>query len=187
MYYKKLLKKVILKKYWILLSDEVQGSFKINYMFFHSIYSTHCFINLNLLIFSIRRLIPILFLATKTKRDLLFIGTRFLYSKTVSNNNFLTHQLVYRNPGIFSNFSITSFYTMNKIAIKSVPKVIFFFYFKKNDYLLKEAKLKNIPVIGLVSSKLNSGLIDYPIMVDSSHYYTLYFFSLFFFRLLRLS
>jgi hypothetical protein len=58
---------------------------------------------------------------------------------------------------------------------------------KKNDFVLKEAKVKGIPVIALISSKRNSKLIDYPLLVDSSYYYTLYFFSLFFFRLLRLS
>jgi ribosomal protein S2 len=121
----------------------------------------------------------------KTKNDFLFIGTRFLYSKVVSSNCFLTHELVTRNPGIFSNFSITSFYTINKIAINSLPKAIIFFYLKKNDFVLKEAKLKNIPIIALISSKRNSKLIDYPLIVDSSYYYTIYFFSLFFFRLLR--
>ena len=187
MYYKKLLKKALLKKYWVFFSGVVKGSFKINYIFLTAIYSTNCFMDLNLLIFSIKRLIPIVASIVKTKNDFLFIGTRFLYSKTVSNANFLTHQLVSRNPGIFSNFSITSFYSINKIAIKKLPKIIFFFYLKKNDHLLREAKLKNIPVISLVATKINSKLIDYPVMVDPSYYYTLYFFSIFFFRLLRLS
>ena len=96
-------------------------------MFLTSIYSTNCFTDLNLLIFSIKRLIPIIASIVQTKNDFLFIGTRFLYSKTVSTTSFLTHGLVTRNPGIFSNFSITSFYTINKIAIKTLPKVIFFF------------------------------------------------------------
>jgi ribosomal protein S2 len=122
-----------------------------------------------------------------TKNDFLFIGTRFLYSKIVSNSSFLAHQLILRNPGIFSNFSITSFYTVNKISIKSLPKIIFFFYLKENDYLLKEAKLKSIPTIALISSKTNSRLIDYPVKINSSYYCSLYFFSLFFFRLLRMS
>jgi ribosomal protein S2 len=156
-------------------------------MFLTSIHSTNCFTDLNVLIFSIKRLIPVIVSIVKTKKDFLFIGTKFLYSKTVSISSFLTHELVTRNPGIFSNFSITSFYTINKIAITTLPKVLFFFYLKKNDFVLKESKVKGIPVIALISSKQNSKLIDYPIMVDSSYYYTIYFFSLFFFRLLRLS
>lgn len=187
MYYKKLLKKVVLKKYWVFLAGDIQSSFQINYMFLTAIYSTNGFTDLSLLIVSIKRLIPMISSIIKTKNDFLFIGTRFLYSKTVSKAIFLTHQLVSRNPGIFSNFSITSFYTINKIAIKKLPKIIFFFNIKINDYLLKEAKLKNIPVIALVGSKINSKLIDHPVIVDSSYYYTIYFFSLFFFRLLRLS
>lgn len=154
-------------------------------MFLTSIHSTNCFTDLNLLIFSIKRLIPIIVSSITPKNDFLFIGTKFLYSKSVSTSSFLTNQLVTRNPGIFSNFSITSFYTVNKVATKSLPKIIFFFYLKKSDFVLKEAKVKNIPVIALLNSKRNSKLIDYPIMVDSSYYYTIYFFSLFFFRLLR--
>ena len=187
MYYKRLLQKVILRKHWVFFGVDVQGLFKINYMFLTSIHSNNCFTDLNLLVFSIKRLIPIIASTVKTKNDFLFVGTKFLYSKTVSRSKFLTHELVIRNSGIFSNFSITSFYTINKIAIKTLPKVIFFFYLKKNDFVLKEAKIKGIPVIALIGSKRNSKLIDYPVIVDSSNYYTLYFFSLFFFRLLRLS
>lgn len=187
MYYKNLLKKAVLKKYWVFFGGDVQSSFQINYVFLTTIYSTDLFTSLNILISSIKRLIPIIASTVKTKNDFLFIGTRYLYSKTVSNINFLTHQLVSRNPGIFSNFSITSFYTMNNIAIKRLPTIIFFFYLKKSDYLLKEAKLKNIPIIALVGSKTNSRLVDYPVIVDPSYYHTLYFFSLFFFKLLRLS
>lgn len=146
----------------------------------------NCFTHINLLIFTIKRLIPTVASIVKTKNDILFIGTRFLYSKTVSNVSFLTHQLITRNPGIFSNFSITSFYYMNGVSTKRLPTVIFFFYVKKTDYLLKEAKLKNIPVLALINSKTNSTLVDYPVVVDTSYFHTLYFFSLFFFRIFRL-
>jgi ribosomal protein S2 len=165
----------------------IKSSFPINYALLTTVYTTKCFTHINLLILTIKRLIPTVASTVKTKNDILFIGTRFLYSKTVSNVNFLTHQLITRNPGIFSNFSITSFYTMNGVAIKRLPTMLFFFYVKKTDYLLKEAKLKNIPVLALIDSKLNSTLVDYPIAVDSSYFHTLYFFSLFFFRLLRLN
>ena len=163
----------------------MKGVFKINYMFFHSLYSVNCFTDINYLLLSIKRVIPLLLSVINSKTDLLFIGTRFLYSKTMSKKIFLTHQLTIRNPGIFSNFSITSFYTMYKIALKDLPKIIFFFFLKENDSLLKEAKIKNIPIVALVSSKDNLMLIDYPIMIDSSYFSTIYFFSLFYFRLLR--
>lgn len=187
MYYKKLLKKTILKKYWVFFCGKTLGVFKINYMFLNAVYSSRFIIDIRLLIFSIKRLIPCVASIIKTKNDFLFIGTRFLYSKTISNYNFLTHQLTSGNPGIFSNFSITSFYTMNNIALKVLPKAIFFFNLEKNDYLLKEAKNKNIPIISLVSSKNNGALIDYPIIVDTCYFYTFYFFNLFFFRFLRLN
>ena len=74
---------------------------------------------------------------------------------------------------------------MYKIALNNLPKIIFFFYLKENDSLVKEAKIKNIPIIALVSSKDNSCLIDYPIMIGYSYFYTIYFFSLFYFRFLR--
>lgn len=165
----------------------MKGGFKINYMFFNSLYSVNCFTDINYLLLSIKRVIPLLVSILKTKTDLLFIGTRFLYSKTMSKKIFLTHQLTIRNPGIFSNFSITSFYTMYKIALKNLPKILFFFFLNEHDSLLKEAKIKNIPTVALVGSKDNSILIDYPIMIDSAYFYTIYFFSLFYFRFLRLN
>ena len=75
---------------------------------------------------------------------------------------------------------------MNGVSTKRLPTILFFFYVKKTDYLLKEAKLKNIPVLALINSKTNSMLVDYPIIVDTSYFHTLYFFSLFFFRIFRL-
>lgn len=185
MYYIKLLKKTILKKYWVFFCGNFKNIFPINYMFFNSLYSVHCFTDIKTLLISIKRVIPLLVSIIKTKIDSLFIGTRFLYSKTISLKLFLTHQLTVRNPGIFSNFSITSFYTMYKIALNSLPKLIFFLYLQENDSLVKEAKIKNIPIIALVNSKDNSCLIDYPIMIGSSYFYTIYFFSLFYFRFLR--
>ena len=129
MYYSKIIKKIILRKYAIILCGHTKNLFKTNYYFMNSFYSSNCFTDINILIIAIKKIIPLLMSILK-KRNLLFIGTRFLYSKTISNSIFLSHKLVIRKPGIFSNFSITSFYSMYKVALKKIPNVIFFFYLK---------------------------------------------------------
>lgn len=154
-------------------------------MFFNSLYSINCFTEIQILIISIKKVLPLLVTIIKTKSEVLCIGTNFLYSKITSSKRFLIHQLTSSNVGIFSNFSITSFYSLYHISLKNLPKILIFFYLNENESLVKEAKLKNIPIIGLISSKENSYLIDYPIIIGSSYFSTIYFFSLFFFRFLR--
>jgi ribosomal protein S2 len=185
MYKTKILHRFILQKYWVLFFGGLKGTFSINYMFFNALYSEHCFYDMVSLVRSIQKSMPLLFSLKKTKVDLLFIGTRFLYSKTTTSTLFLVSQLTNRNPGIFSNFSITSFYSMHNLALKKPPQIIFFLYLQGNDTLVREAKIKHIPVIALVNSNDNSTLIDYPLMVGSSYFYTVYFFSLFYLRFLR--
>ena len=185
MYKTKILHKAILQKYWVLFFGDLKGAFSINYIFFHSLYADHCFYDIPVLVNSIKKSMPLLFSIKKNSIDVLFIGTSFLYSKTTSLKLFLINQLTVRNPGIFSNFSITSFYSMYNLALKTPPQILFFLYLHGNDTLVREAKIKNIPILALANSKDNSTLIDYPIMVGSSYFYTVYFFSLFYLRFLR--
>ena len=186
MLYKKFLQKKILKKIWIFLCGNIKSSFKINYLFLNSLYSKNCFTDTSTLIFSIKRVLPFLIGGIKKKDSILVIGSDFLYSKTLCRSNSTIHNLINRNPGIFSNFSIVSLYTIDKLALKSLPTILLCISLETNLLLLQEAKNKNIPIIGVFSINENSQLIDFPILVDALVFHSTFFFSTFFFRFFNL-
>ena len=168
------------------MCGNTKSSFKINYLFLNTLYSKHCFTDVSLLIASIKRIFPFLMGGIKKKDSILFIGSDFLYSKTLSHSSSTIHNLINRNPGIFSNFSIVSLYTIDKLALKHLPTIILCISLETNLLLLQEAKNKNIPIIGVFSVNENSQLIDFPIMVDALVFHSTFFFSTFFFRFFNL-
>lgn len=119
--------------------------------------------------------------------SLLFIGSQFLYCRSIQHVSLATHILNHRNPGIFSNLAITSLYQVGGMTLKVLPKAVFFFYLETSTSLLEEAKIKDLPAIALIGVKENASLVDYPILTDSSRFYNTYFFSFFFFRFLQLN
>ena len=168
------------------MCGNIKSSFKINYLFLNSLYSKNCFTETYILISSIKRVFPFLISSIKKKDSILVMGSDFLYSKTLYRPNSTIHNLINRNPGIFSNFSIVSLYTIEKLALKRLPTIILCIYLETNLLLLQEAKNKNIPIIGMFSSNENSQLIDFPIMVDALAFHSTFFFSTFFFRFFNL-
>jgi len=150
------------------------------------LYSKNSFTDIFSLISSIKRVFAFLIGGVKKKDSLLVIGSDFLYSKTLYQANITVHNLINRNPGIFSNFSIVSLYTIEKLALKFLPKIILCINLETNFLLLQEAKNKNIPIIGTLSINVNSKLIDFPIIVDALVFHTTFFFSIFFFRFFNL-
>ena len=168
------------------MCGNIKASFKINHLFLNSLYSKNCFTEIFILMSSIKRVFTFLMCSIKKKDSLLVIGSEFLYSKTLYQSNFTIHNLINRNPGIFSNFSIVSLYTMDKLALKHLPKIILCIGLETNLLLLQEAKNKNIPIIGVFSVNENSQLIDFPIMVDALAFHSTFFFSTFFFRFFNL-
>jgi hypothetical protein len=89
--------------------------------------------------------------------------------------------------GAFTNFITQGFNFFSNEKLNKNPSMVFFFNLSTNDFLLLEAKKKNIPSIGLVNANNNSCLVDYPIFLNSFYFYNVYFFSRFFFKfILRL-
>ena len=168
------------------MCGNIKSSFQINYVFLNTFYSKNCFTDVSILISSIKRVFPFLICGLKKKDSILVIGSDFLYSKTLYQSNSTIHNLINRNPGIFSNFSIVSLYTLDKLALKRLPTIILCISLEINLLLLQEAKNKNIPIIGIFSVTENSQLIDFPIMVDALVFHSTFFFSTFFFRFFNL-
>ena len=186
MLYKKFLQRKVLKKIWIFLCGNIKYCFKINYWVLNTLYAKNCITDIFSLISSIKRVFHFLICSIKKKDSILVIGSDFLYSKTLYQPNSTIHNLINRNPGIFSNFSIVSLYTIDKLALKRLPTIILCINLETNLLLLQEAKNKNIPVIGVFSVYENSQLVDFPIMVDALAFHSTFFFSTFFFRFFNL-
>ena len=86
--------------------------------------------------------------------------------------------------GIFSNFKF--FWSKNWIIN---PTVLIIFSEKKKrnkSFIITEAKRKNIPIISFIEQKTNTNLIDYPILLNSSYFHNVYFFSKFLFKIIFL-
>ena len=114
------------------------------------------------------------------------IAARWLYSKVIYNKAYLSlpKELIYRKAGVFSNFSILSDSFFSNLDLNKNPLILVFFSIKNKDYLVLEAKKKKIPIVGLISSKTNSFIVDYPIFINSDHFHATYFFSRFLFKLI---
>ena len=120
-------------------------------------------------------IIPLLFL----NDSILFIGTKFLFAKTVLKNLNQAQILTSKTSGVLSN--ISSIKIMNIFRITSM---VFFFYLERHTLLLLEIKKKNLPVLAFLTKNDNSVLIDYPFLINTTFFYTIYFFSLYFNKIL---
>jgi len=179
MYYKKLLNRKKLLKFWIFLGGQFKDTFKVNYRYINHQYDKKCFLDFNLLCFYIKSISTLLVNLTKTKTVCLFVATKYIYSKQVAKKDYTqtVKKLFLKNSNILSNF----YFQDRNLHFKKM--ILVFLYIKKNDRLLFEAKQQHMPTIALTNLKQSSNLIDYPIVVNSSYFYNIYFFSRLFFRI----
>ena len=145
MYYNKLIKRNKLIKYWLFFGGALRLNFKLNFNFFSVIYNLNLYSNLNKLIFSIKNVIPLFLSISYAKGNIVFVASKWVYSKIIYNKTYLclVKELMYQQPGIFSNFSRISDFCFKKLNFNKNPSVLVFFFFKEKDYLILEAKKKN--------------------------------------------
>lgn len=190
MYYKKLIRYKKLIKFWIFFGNNFKNIFKINFETLNILYNKNCFLDFQTLILNIKIIFPLFLNIFKSKGTILFISTKFFYYQTIFKKYYFSiikKLLNVKSIGIFTNFSVLSHRIFKNLDFKFNPSVIFFFYLKKNIFLLIESKKKNIPTISLLTADLNSSLIEYPLFVNSLYFYTIYFFNKFFFKLIFLN
>merc|ERR1711935_467698 len=78
---------------------------------------------------------------------------------------------------------IKDFYILNcKLNVN-----ICIFFYNGNKKLILEVKKKNIPIIGLIPIKSNRLLIDYPIIINSLYFHSVFLFSKVLFKLIFLT
>lgn len=162
--------------------------YKTNFVFLDIIYRKNCFSELQILISSIKKMFSFFFSIIKMEGNILFVATESLYSRILSNGKYelFSKKLICRRPGIFSNLSITKNRVYSRPTFNLNPESVVFLNCKEVDFLLEESKLKNIPAVGLVTSKISSNLIEYPVFVNNIYFHSMYFFVNFFFRLMLL-
>ena len=188
MYYNKLIKKKKLIKFWIFLGGDFKSVFRLNYNILNFLYQKYAFVSIEKILISLKKLVPLTLGLKTSSSNICFVGTKSLFSKTIGSINSISiaKKIFFRKAGIFTNFSICSFNVFTDLDFWRNPSLLIFFYLSEKDRLLLESKKKYIPTIGFTSLTKSKGLLDYAVPVNSSYFYTVYFFSKILFKLLLL-
>ena len=187
-YYNKLIKKTKLLNFFTFSGVSLKNTFLLNYKFLFCLYQKSSFFEQNNCITTFKTIFPLLNSIVDNKAKILFVGTKCFYAQSFSSlkSKFIS-KLVEAKMGTFTNFITEGFKFFNNEKLSKNPSLIFFFNLSTNDFLLLEAKKKNIPSISLVNANNNSCLVDYPIFLNSFYFYNVYFFSRLIFKyILRL-
>jgi ribosomal protein S2 len=177
MYYKLLIKRNKLIKYWILFGGNVVS--KSNYFFYLLCEHFGCFVNIKKLTVVLRQIFLFFYIWLKQKKinKIIFIATRSLYTKIFYNKKYTkVKNLIKWKSGGFTNFKKLGLRVFNT-HFKKLPTIIVFLRVLENIPILKEAKNKNLVTIGLTESHISANIIDYPIFINGSYFYTVCFFT----------
>jgi hypothetical protein len=183
LYYKKLLMRKKLVKYWLFFNGSLGRVFKSSYMFFGITNKNSCFLNLSFLIGGIKKLTPLFLMLSKTGGNVCFVTVDYMYGMVVATSMF-TKQLIFAREGVFTNFAARSYALFHSLDFLLNPAVVIFLNQKRTCGLLYETRIKNIPTVALVVPGFNIGFVEYPIFVNSVYFYTVYFFTRFFYKFL---
>ena len=188
-YYKKLVNRKKLIKFWVFFGNNYKNIFKSNFQNINILYTNYYFLDIKKLVLSLKNILPIFINMVKCKGNLLFVSTKFLYHQTIYKNHYFSiiKKLINVKSGIFTNFSVSSYKSFKQLDFKLNPSLAIFFSLKNNNTLLMESKKKNIPIIGLLTPNINSYLIEYPLFINSLYFYTIFFFHKFFFKIILLN
>jgi len=139
-----------------------------------------------ILLLSIQKVVPlILTIGQNLTSSFLFLTSRILYSKTIKINkykNFIKQPIV---SGLVYNFLPKAQISTKQSSLDNLS-VLVVLNCEQNKKIIFESKIKNIPIIGLVTFGEESGLLEYPIFVNKLFFHTIFFFTRFFFRLVVL-
>ena len=188
-YYKKIIYRKKLIRFWVFFGNNSKNIFRINFHSLNFLYEKSYFVDFRNLTLNLKNIIPIFINNVKKNGNFLFISTKFFYCQSIYKNYFFSvvKKLLEIKSGIFTNFSVSNFKFFEKLNFKLNPDFILFFSLKNNKFFLLESKKKNITVISILNPKCSSFLIEYPIFVNSVYFYIVYFFHKFFFKLILLN
>lgn len=86
---------------------------------------------------------------------------------------------------MFSKFSFYNLIKFKTLDFKVNIGIVVFFNFN-NMVLINEVQKKCLPILGLLPTNINSLLVDYPIIINSLYFHSIYFFNKILFKLIFL-
>ena len=181
MFLQKKINKSILIKYWMVISNVECSLFKLNYTSLSFFCGNFVFLNVLKIWYNISYVIPFIFSLINTRRKITFVGTKYLFNKTISNSFSYLPTISFRKPSLFKYKDL-----LKLCGISELPTLIFFFNLKYQGSLLIDLKRSYIPSLGIFSVNENVSLIDFPIYVNKNFFYTTYLINLIFFKLIIL-
>jgi len=180
MVYKKFrVNKVTLKRYWIMYCGKMAYTYKSNYSFVAFIQNSECFLRLNYLSESLKKVASVLF-NFKGNTNYLMVGSNAY--KRINRQSKLPVCKIKKPANLLSNFSVVAS-TSPKKALIGRPEIIFSVC-KHTSSILYMAKLFNIPLVGLVTCNNNALLFEYPLFLNTASFYSVFFFNRFIHKLI---
>jgi hypothetical protein len=107
------------------------------------------------------------------RKKITFVGTKYLFNKTISNSFSYLPQIAFRKPSIFKYKDL-----LKLCGISELPSLVFFFNLKYQSNLLIDLKRSYVPSLGIFSVNENVSLIDFPIYVNKNFFYTTFLINL---------
>jgi hypothetical protein len=186
MQYKKIINRNKLTKFWSYFGKNVNNVFKLNFWILQKFYNDNYFIDINLLVLGIKKILPLFLNSAPLNKNIFYLLSSSFYSQTLYQKTYTSvKKIISPHLGIFTNFSATL--APKKFDLKKSGSFLVVFYLKSNDFLLLESKKKFIPTIALVNGRTNPRLIDYPIYVNNVFFYNIYFLNKILLRLILIN
>ena len=82
MYYKKLINRYNLIKFWIFFGNNFNMVFKINFKNLNCIYKCNYFLDFRYIFLNIKKIVPLIINTSKKQKNFLFLFNKSLYSQT---------------------------------------------------------------------------------------------------------
>ena len=180
--YNNLIRYKKLQNYWLLFSGGIKVLFKVNFSVIKVVYKDFLFLTVEILVTTIKKLLPLFFMVPKSGGNFLFVGSNSVFSKKICKKKYKIYltSLAHRSPGIFSNFPMLCYDIFTNWHFKKKMDLFVFYSYFGTNCLLEESKLKKKIVIALVTPSQNSSLIEYPVIVNTIYFHTVFFLLSFF-------
>jgi len=135
-------------------------------------------LSFKLLIINIQKLYAIL--NSLVVYNYVILGSRNIYAKSVFKSNALVN--FYKRgkySGFLSNFCMVlkEYCVYSNFLLEFRPDILISLALQKNISFLAESKQNRVPIVGVCNFKKSVLLFDYPLVVNTKFFYSVYYFS----------
>ena len=109
-YYKKIICRKKLIRFWVFFGNNSKNIFRINFHSLNFLYEKAYFVAFRNLTLNLKNIVPIFINNVKKNGNFLFISTNFFYCQSIYKNYFFSvvKKLLEIKSGIFTNFSVSN-------------------------------------------------------------------------------